>query len=331
MTTEEKSKQQRQIQLLRQIRLALTTNDFDSALDGLKQLAALAHLSGDAGAEGRHLGNMALIYYRLNRPGEALNYFNLALALARRDDDRLTQSGILGNIGNILRELERFAEARKHLNEALSIAHELGDRRGRGIWLGNLALVYDDLKQPDEASRCHKEAVEIARELQDKRGLASRLSNLGNCCVSKGDPKAALSHFEEAAKLYEELGEKEELAVCLGMMANLHGELGRVAPDVPATRKHLTAALELCLRTLDLVRDSRNPESEAAILLNIGDALVASGQPERALEYYRSAVKILETMDKPEQLVAAKKKIAAIASAASVKSDVDSSEKKPAS
>src|SRR5689334_16252949 len=86
-----------QVQLLRQVRLALQNDDFESAIDALQQAAALARESGDSAGEGRHLGNLALIYYRVQRPDKALHYFEHALASARADGDRLTEDGILGN------------------------------------------------------------------------------------------------------------------------------------------------------------------------------------------------------------------------------------------
>src|SRR5688500_14478275 len=100
-----------QIQLLRQVRLALQNDDFESAINALQQAAALAREAGDGAAEGRHLGNLALIYYRVQRPDKALQYFERALISAREDGDRLTEDGILGNMGNILREVGRHDDA----------------------------------------------------------------------------------------------------------------------------------------------------------------------------------------------------------------------------
>jgi tetratricopeptide (TPR) repeat protein len=111
-------------QLQRQLRVALQSGNYEEAILCLEQAASTAHEAKDRAAEGRHLGNLALIYNRLQRPGDALYYFEQALALARADNDRITEDGLLGNMGNILRELQRFDEAIDHLNQALLIAQE---------------------------------------------------------------------------------------------------------------------------------------------------------------------------------------------------------------
>lgn len=193
-------------QLQRQLRIALQNGDYAEAIACLEQAAAAAHEAKDRAAEGRHLGNLALIYNRLQRPDMALRYFQQALALARAEGDRITEDGLLGNMGNILRELRHFDEAIEHLNQALLIAQEIGDVRGRGIWLSNLGLVYDDLEQPAKAADYHAQSVVIARQLQDWRGLALRLEKLGNTLLNTGNHEESLQCFVEAYQLYEALG-----------------------------------------------------------------------------------------------------------------------------
>jgi len=119
-----------QIRLLRDVRLALQKDDYPTAIASLEKAAQIAGESGDIGMEGRHLGNLALLYYRLKQPHKALEYFEQALALARKDEDRTTEGGLLGNVGNILREMGRHEEAYEYLSQALIIADEIDDRRG---------------------------------------------------------------------------------------------------------------------------------------------------------------------------------------------------------
>src|SRR4051812_33151716 len=99
------------IEVLRQVRLALQNGDYPTAIQGLEQAAQSARASGDRAAEGRHLGNLGLIYHRLGMPDEALACFERALEAARAENDRLTEDGLLGNVGNILREIGRYDEA----------------------------------------------------------------------------------------------------------------------------------------------------------------------------------------------------------------------------
>lgn len=278
-----------QTQLLREVRLALQNRKYHTAIQHLQQAAELAHASGDPGTEGRHLGNLALIYYRVGQPDKALDYFQKALDRARAEGDRLTEDGLLGNMGNILREMHRYDEAVDYLNQALLIANEIGDVRGRGLWLSNLGLVYDDLNQPREAIDVHRQAVAIARQLHDQRGLASRLGNLGNSCITAGDYGHALAAFEEATQIFEELGDREGLALRLGIVGNLYAEMGRTAPQDEDGTVFLRTALQFYEKALKLAQELNDKPSQAEILRGMGNACGNLGDFDQAILYFKSA------------------------------------------
>jgi tetratricopeptide (TPR) repeat protein len=278
-----------QVQLLRQVRLALQNQDYPEAIRSLKQAAKLAHDAGDVATEGRHLGNLALIYYRTGRPDKSLQYFERALAAARADGDRVTEDGILGNMGNILRELGRYDEAIEYLNQALLIAQEIGDVRGRGIWLGNLGLVYDDLGQPKEAVDLHEQSVFIARQLRDQRGLASRLGNLGNSYAALGDFTTALKVFHEAVGVYRELGDKREWALRLGIIGNIYSELGRRSPSDFEAKMCFDLALDAYKQTLDLARELNDTFTQAELLSSLGNVYGNMGEYDLAIEHFHAA------------------------------------------
>jgi tetratricopeptide (TPR) repeat protein len=297
--------------LLRQIRMALQNQDYPEAIRNLEEAASAARSMGDIGAEGRHLANLALIYYRLSQHKKALEYFDLALARARAEQDRATENGLLGNIGNILREQGQHQAALDHLNQALIIAQEIGDVRGRGLWLGNLGLVYDDLKQYDKAAELHAGAVDVARQLQDQRGLALRLGHLGASCEAMGDYAAALRFYQEAAQLLSELGEQSALGERLRAIADLYAKVAREdqAWDLFAgAAEHYQMALEL----------AQDRQLQAELLAQIGGVLAdgAAVSPEprreigRAMECYTAAAKRFAVLGLIDQGDAAQQKLA---------------------
>lgn len=202
-----------QTELLRAVRLALQHNDLDGARRGLEQAVELARQTGDRAAEGRHLGNLALIYYRGGAVDAALDCFQIALAIARELGDRFTEEGLLGNIGGVLRDLGQYDTARAYLNAALLIAQEIGDDRGRGIWLTNLALTALDEGDYPEAVELLVEGVRIARQIGDQRGLAARLEHLVTA-YTRGETRFApywLEHLREAYAIYSHLGDTESM------------------------------------------------------------------------------------------------------------------------
>jgi tetratricopeptide (TPR) repeat protein len=281
-----------QIQLLRQVRLALQNEDFESAINALQQAAALARESGDSAGEGRHLGNLALIYYRVQRPDKALQYFERALASARADGDRLTEDGILGNMGNILREVGRHDDAIAYLNQALFIAQEIGDVRGRGIWLSNLGLVYDDLARNQDAIEVHRESVNVARIMRDQRGLASRLGNLGNSLLVGGNSSEALKCFHEVVAIYKELGDKTEAALRMGIIGNINSELGRAAPNDFEATFYYGLALDAYRDTLAMAQELDDKVGEGDLLTSIGNVYGNMGDYDQAINHFTAALQI---------------------------------------
>lgn len=277
-------------QLLRRVRLALQSGDYANAAAGLEEAADTARAAGDLATAGRHLGNLALIYYqRLQRPDLALHYFEQALTNARAEDDRLTEGGLLGNMGNILRELGRYEQALAYLNQALLIAQEIGDVRGRGIWLSNLGLVYDDLKRLPEAVEVHQEAVAVARLLRDQRGLAGRLGNLGNSHLAASSHAEALKCFHEAVAIYQDLGEKQAAALRLGIIGNIYSELGRSAPSDFEARMCFDLALDAYRNTLNMAQELGDQPAEAELLSSLGNVLGNMGDYAAAIEHFSAA------------------------------------------
>ncbi|MFN8529358.1 MAG: tetratricopeptide repeat protein [Anaerolineae bacterium] len=288
-------------QLLRQVRLALQSENYQTAIYWLEQAINAAVLEGDVSAAGRHKGNLALIYYRLGQREKALECFQQALASARDESDRATEEGLLGNIGNIMREVGRHGEALSYLRQALKMSDEIDDVRGRGIWLSNLGLVYDDLERPEDAIPFHEQAIAIARDIQDMRGLAARLGNLGNSYVTKGDLLIALTYFAESAGIYRKIADHHALAQRLGVMGNLQAKIGRAAADEATKMDHLRRALGLYEETLALARGFKDASSEAELLRAMGGIAADMYDDNAAVEYWRSAGKIYRQMGQNEQ------------------------------
>lgn len=291
-----------QAQIIRQVRLALQSENYPDAINGLKQAAELARQAGDIAGEGRHLGNLALIYYRVRELDLALQYFERALASARTEGDRLTEDGILGNMGNILREMGRHDEAISFLNHALLIAQEIGDVRGRGIWLSNLGLVYDDLSRPLEALDVHRESVNVARLMRDQRGLASRLSNLGNSYLAAGDSSEALKAFHEVVAVYKDLGDRSEAALRMGIIGNIYSDLGRAAPSDFEANFYYGLAVDAYRDTLALARELNDRIGEGDLLAGLGNVYGNMGDYDQALNHFTAAYDLFQQLGLTDRL-----------------------------
>lgn len=278
------------VQLLRRLRVALQNDDHEAAIAFLKEAAALARQTGDRAAEGRHLGNLALLYNRTGQPDKALHCFEQALALVRAEGDRVTEDGLLGNMGNILREQRRYDEARDYLLAALQIAGEIGDVRGRGIWLSNLGLVYDDLGQPERAIEYHSQSIGVARQLHDRRGLASRLRKLSDSFLAAGNPVEALKCLGEALTIYSEIGDQQEMLAGLMSGAKLHLDLGQHAATPPEARVYYHNARDYYRHALALARVLNDRPTEAQLLARTGEVMLILGDQAEAQTHLQQAL-----------------------------------------
>ncbi|MEZ4667112.1 MAG: tetratricopeptide repeat protein [Anaerolineae bacterium] len=291
-----------QAQLLRQVRLALQNGNYAGAVESLQQAVTLARASNDPAAEGRHLGNLALIYYRLKQTDDALHHFELALKIARSENDRLTEDGILGNMGNILREVRRYEEAIDYLNQALLIAQEIGDVRGRGIWLSNLGLVYDDLGRTTEAVEVHKESVNVARLMRDQKSLVARLSNQGNSHLAAGQHTEAIKCFHEVVALYKTLGEQPAAALRMGIIGNIYNDLGRAAATEFEARFYFELARDTYRETLGMAQEMGDTVAEGDLLTSLGGVLGNMGNYDEAIEQFSAAYHIFSTLNLADRL-----------------------------
>jgi tetratricopeptide (TPR) repeat protein len=278
-----------QASLLRQVRVALQKENYPKAIYWLEEAVKLARQEGDSSAEGRHVGNLALIYYRLGQHDLALEGFQRALNAARADDDRSTEEGLLGNIGNILREMGRHIEALDYLNQALLISQEIGDVRGRGIWLSNLGLVYDDMGRYVDAIPLHYSAVEVARQINDQRGLSARLGHLGNSYVALGDFLAAVEYFRAASDVHRQLGDQAALAQRLGIIGNLYSKLARSVQNLNERAEYFHQARAHYEQTLELAQSLGDAHSEVELLRVLGAMCAEEGDYDAAAAYLENA------------------------------------------
>lgn len=283
-------------QLLRTVRLALQQENYPEAINALEQAVALATEAGDHAAQARHLGNLALIYYRGGQPEAALAAFDQALTNARADGDRLTEDGLLGNKGNVLRELRRYDEAISHLNQALLIAQEIGDVRGRGIWLSNLGLLQDDLGKPAEAIPLHREAAAVARSLRDQRGLATRLIHLSNSHLAANEPAEAIKALHECVVAHIAVGDKAEAAYRMATIGNINTDLGRASGTQFEAELYYSMATDAFRDALALIREIGDPVAEADLLYSLGSAAGNRGQIDPAIVHFSEALRLYESL-----------------------------------
>lgn len=296
------------INLQRRLRLALQQDNVAEAIICLRDTIVLVQASGDRSAEGRHLGNLALLYYRAGQVDDSLRCFEEALTVVQEVGDRITEEGLLGNMGNILREVGQYEAAITYLNQALLIAQELGDMRGRGIWLSNLGLVYDDLAESDQAVTYHQQSVAIAREIHDQRGLASRLHKLGNSFYAACRYEQAQVYFFESLTLYGILGDMAGLREMLVQLGFVHQWLAAETLEA-ASSEHQRKAVGYLRQAQSIAQESGDVQTTAEISVLLGDALGNNGDYAGAYAEFAHAYHLFMTLGLKDALIPVRQRL----------------------
>ncbi|MFK8186531.1 MAG: tetratricopeptide repeat protein [Phormidesmis sp.] len=129
--------------------------------------------------------------------GEALVWYEKALALATEKENLDGQARALQNLGDSLRFSGRPADSIGYYERAVALWQELSNRQGEAASLGNLGIAYDSLGQYQQAIDFQQQSLEIKREIGDRKGEANSLGNLDNAYYSLGQYQQAIDFHQQ--------------------------------------------------------------------------------------------------------------------------------------
>ncbi len=163
--------------------------------------------------------------------------------------------------------------------------------------------------------------LELGRELQDEERIAYSLNTLAGICLASKQPAEGVKYVLEAIRICERQKDSLKLAVRCGMAAEIYHSMGeheksleysRRAYDInkamglddkAAVRLSQMAAAQIALGQYDDAEKSLlealpelekagNMQSWAISCNQMGDICLQKGDHDRAVEYFRSALKI---------------------------------------
>ncbi len=226
---------------------------------------------------------------------EAEVFYRASLAMRERldrEDDDDAEAEALRNLATLLTFQDRSAEARDLLERAL---RKLERFHGGADHSDNATVInaLGNLERRDgnlELARGHyAAALAMHRRVLDPRHpfIATDLRNLGGLLEELGETQAAEDLLREAIALDRVvLGDHADLAASLSFLGELLRDQGRFADAEPI----LHEAVEVARRTLR----PDHPEI-ARHLTSLAICVSSGGDPERALELHRKALKIDES------------------------------------
>lgn len=263
-------------------RVEIRSGNTQGALDYLNRALTLAIQSENEEQRGLTLQALAVAYQLLNKPDDALGYFQQSLEVRQRLKDKRGIADSLGGISQVQASKGQMALALKTHLEEIQMRREIGDKKGLGDSLIDLGDVYRGLGQYDEVLKMTKEALEIEREVGNKTNEALALNDIGNAYLEKGQYEDARTYFEQALRLRQELKVPDDIA------ATLHN-LGETSLDLG----EYDQASTYYLRALELRRTAGDQEGESGDSDSLAILFSYQGHYGRALQAEAGALKSL--------------------------------------
>ncbi|MEZ5332376.1 MAG: CHAT domain-containing protein [Thermoanaerobaculia bacterium] len=262
------------------------------AVELCRRALALRRDLGDARRLGRTLNNLGLVLQQTGSTDEAEAAFEEALAINREGDDAEGQAANLTNLGMLTVAHGRYEESLQLQAEALALADE---RPGepwaepyRATNLINRGVVLEKLGAYQEALTLYAGLEEDEALSSDRR--AAVWANMATIYRNLGDPVRALDRLDRAAVLYEEQGNQAALS---NLLLNRGLTLWLNYEDPTAAEAAFRQALERA-------RESGDRVEEIQDLYSLGTLLLEAGRLDEAEEILAQCLELAEAAGSAE-------------------------------
>src|SRR5271165_7049620 len=259
-------------------RIEIESGNAQAALGPLNSALSVATLSSNEQEKGLILHYMGIAYRALDRPNDALSYFQQALEVRKKLKD---QSGIAMSLGQIARVQDSLGQSDAALSNykaAVQVAREIKDKNGLLNNLIDLGSFYHDHGKYDEALKTDNEALQLARDLRDEPTQALCLNNIGSAYNNKGEYQAALTYFQQAYEIRDRL-KLPDATESLRNWAEMNFQLG----------EYDTARSQF-LKVLEVSRAAGDKANVALASSTMGVLFAAQGKYDAALSALQEAV-----------------------------------------
>jgi DNA-binding SARP family transcriptional activator/tetratricopeptide (TPR) repeat protein len=210
-----------------------------------------------------------------------------ALGAAQRLGDVTGQAHACRDLGAAHGRLGQLTEARDYCVRALDLHRQAGDRLGEARAHTEIMLLAERQGRLAEALNHAQLSLDIYTAEGDKTGQARMLNGVGWMHAKLGDYEHALKHCQRALRMYQEgHGDPLNQAATWDSVGYVLFHLGRL--DEAITHIHTA------LRT---IKGFQPGYYQTTMLMHLGDAYHADGQPEPAQQAWREALHILEDLN----------------------------------
>jgi tetratricopeptide (TPR) repeat protein len=258
---------------------------FEPAIHSFEKAISLAQDIRSREHELKCTRQLSLVYMDMNQWDRYLQLNTAGLALAETLNHRIEKGRALNNIGHYYWRIRDYPQALGFFQQALELAEKQDQFRDQAVMLNNIGVLYKEFGRIDRALDYQMMAMELNVDKGTGLDRAIGLNNIGNTYSQRAamtgeraDLFYALFYYLECLDLSRELGSAMVEMYVLNNMASIYSKLGRLERAERALREGIVKA-----------RAAGDREALAMLLANLGAVLLDQGLPGRAEEPLREA------------------------------------------
>ncbi len=250
--------------------------EYDHAMEQLTASLEITEKGGFEGAKENQAAayaNLAIIYYRTQKPEQTLTYFERALNVYREIGDQQKISAQLNNLAVINRVLGRPQEALRLNREALQIRRKINDVRGMADSHNNIAIILWNQKDYTGSEEHHLQALKYREQAGDRMGIAQSLSNLAELYAATNRRGKALVYYGKSLDISTEINARGTASETYRVMSELLSDMGRYKEALSAYRSYTEIRNEMLdeksrnrIAELNTQFEMKQKEQEIALL-----------------------------------------------------------------
>jgi serine phosphatase RsbU (regulator of sigma subunit)/tetratricopeptide (TPR) repeat protein len=277
------------VDLLNEIGDALYRVNPDEAIQYGTEAMNLAEMINYPAGKAMANKNIGLGYYMQGEYTEAFRYWEPAMELYEELGDRQMVANLMSNMGAIYYTSGKNLEAMELWIPALKIAEEISDSTRISTLLMNIGVIYSERPSThDSAINYYFRAIEMGEALGDQHMVGVTTINLGEVYLEKEEFDSALFYFEKALTI---VTSSSDIAMTLNFIGSIYSEMG----DYQKALTYREDALEETWR--------ENAQKErVGILLGLASTYEDLKNPLKAIEYFREAEILAESIGLNEEL-----------------------------
>ncbi len=230
----------------------------------------------------------------------SLQFSKQAYSLAIKTDDKISLAKAADQLSIELYKAELFDSIPYYQEIAITNFKLRNNVDGLFKVLLKKAKFLKKINKPEKAFDVYKELIDLAEKSESTLMLAEVYENMGLLFSSIKDIEKSISYFSKSLKLYSKIKDWKGIAKCYLNLGNSNSSKG-----------YTDLAIECFERGLEIDAKYNNKEKKAEFLSGIGTVYFNLSNNEKALYFYKEALKVQEIM-KPNEVVFLKNNIAVV-------------------